>query len=93
MLLNQEQKVQVCQVADFVGVDYIKTSTGLHPAGGVTIEDIHLIKASAPHCRIKASGGIRTVDQVLAMLEAGASRIGTSSGVAIIQECRAGESQ
>jgi deoxyribose-phosphate aldolase len=84
--LTQEQKIVACHTLQRVQVDFIKTSTGLHPAGGATLEDIRLIKAEAPACKIKAAGGIRTVDQVLAMMEAGAARIGTSAGVTIIRE-------
>jgi len=89
--LNTDQKIFACRVAQDVGVDFIKSSTGLHPAGGATIEDIKLIKESAPNCKIKAAGGIRTAKQALEMLEAGAERIGTSSGVQIINEFKAGQ--
>jgi deoxyribose-phosphate aldolase len=88
--LTSEQKIFACRIAQQAGVDFIKTSTGLHPAGGATVEDVRLMKETAPKCRIKAAGGIRTVKQVLEMLEAGAERIGTSSGVRIINEFRAG---
>jgi deoxyribose-phosphate aldolase len=89
--LNREQKIFACQVAQRCGVDFIKTSTGMNPAGGATIEDITLIKETAPKCRIKAAGGIKTAKQALEMLAAGAERIGTSSGVQIINEFRAGQ--
>jgi deoxyribose-phosphate aldolase len=88
--LDREQKIFACRIAQEAGVDFIKTSTGLHPAGGATVEDIRLMKETAPNCRIKAAGGIRTAKQVLEMLEAGAERIGTSSGVRIMEEFRAG---
>jgi deoxyribose-phosphate aldolase len=88
--LNNEQKIFACQIAQGVGVDFIKTSTGLHPAGGATIEDIKLMKETAPGCKIKAAGGIKTAKQVIEMLAAGAQRIGTSSGVRIIEEFKAG---
>jgi len=88
--LNQEQKIFACRTAQQSGVDFIKTSTGLHPSGGATLEDIKLMKETAPNCKIKAAGGIRTAKQVLEMLDAGAQRIGTSSGVQIINEFRAG---
>ncbi len=84
--LTTDQKVFACRACDQVGVDFIKTSTGLHPAGGATTEDVRLIRATAPRCKVKASGGIRTAQQAVAMLEAGAERIGTSSGVQIVQE-------
>jgi deoxyribose-phosphate aldolase len=89
--LTREQKIFVCQLADKIGVDFVKTSTGMHPAGGATIEDVRLMKEFAPHCKIKAAGGIRTAKDALAMLEAGADRIGTSSSVQIIEQFRAGQ--
>lgn len=89
--LTNEQKIFACKVASQVGVDFVKTSTGLHPAGGATVEDIKLMKESAPNCKVKAAGGIRTAKQALEMLEAGAQRIGTSSGVHIIEQIRAGD--
>ena len=89
--LNDEQKIFACRTAQHVGVDFIKTSTGLHPAGGATVEDIKLMKETAPECKIKAAGGIKTVKQALEMLAAGAQRIGTSSGVQIIEEFKAGK--
>jgi len=87
--LTTEQKVFACQVAQQAGVDFLKTSTGFHPAGGATVEDVALMKQTAPQCRIKASGGIKTAQQAVAMLDAGAERIGTSAGVAIMEELRA----
>jgi len=89
--LSREQKIFACQMAQQAGVDYIKTSTGLHPAGGATFEDIKLMKETAPSCKIKAAGGIKTAKQALEMLQAGADRIGTSSAVQIIEEFRAGQ--
>ena len=88
--LTTEQKVFACQIAQEAGVDFLKTSTGLHPAGGATVEDIRLMKQTAPACKIKAAGGIRTAAQALEMLGAGAERIGTSCGVKILSELRAG---
>jgi deoxyribose-phosphate aldolase len=88
--LNNEQKIFACQIAQGVGVDFIKTSTGLHPAGGATVEDIKLMKETAPGCKIKAAGGIKTAKQAIEMLAAGAQRIGTSSGVQIMTEFKAG---
>lgn len=87
--LTKEQKVFVCQIANDVGVDFVKTSTGLHPAGGATLEDIKLMKEAAPNSKVKAAGGIRTAKQAIEMLEAGAERIGTSCGVQIIEQIRA----
>jgi len=68
--------------------DFVKTSTGFHPGGGATVEHVRLLHRHASPIRVKASGGIRTPETVAAMLEAGAVRIGTSSGVAIIEALR-----
>jgi deoxyribose-phosphate aldolase len=91
--LTREQKIFACRIADKVGVDFVKTSTGMNPLGGATVEDVKLMKEYAPNCKIKASGGIRTVTQVLELLEAGADRIGTSSGVEIINQFKTGRLQ
>lgn len=82
--LNEEQIVFACDLAQTAGVDYVKTSTGLHPAGGATPEAVRLMAQSAPHCLVKAAGGIRTPKQAVLMLDAGARRIGTSAGVDIV---------
>jgi deoxyribose-phosphate aldolase len=87
--LTHDQKVFACQIAQEAGVDYLKTSTGYHPAGGATVEDVKLMKEAAPKCKIKAAGGIKTAQQAIAMLEAGADRIGTSAGVRIMDEIKA----
>ena len=89
--LNGEQIRFACRTADECGVDFVKTSTGLHPAGGAVVEDIKLMKESAPNCRVKAAGGIKTYAQLIEMVEAGAERIGTSSAIDIINEFRAGK--
>jgi len=91
--LNREQKILACQIANETGVDFVKTSTSMNPAGGATVEDVKLMKEYAPNCKIKAAGGIRTAKQALEMLEAGADRIGTSSGVEIINQFRTGRLQ
>jgi deoxyribose-phosphate aldolase len=91
--LTTDQKIFACQIADKIGVDFVKTSTGMHPAGGATVEDVKLMKENAPHCRVKAAGGIRTAKQALEMLEAGADRIGTSSGIQIIEQFKAGQTK
>lgn len=90
--LNTDQKLFACRVAQMADVDFIKTSTGFHPAGGATVEDVKLLKAEAPRCKIKASGGIKTAQQAMAMLQAGADRIGTSSATEIIRQWRTGTS-
>lgn len=86
--LTAEQKVLACRAAEQVGADFVKTSTGLHPAGGATVEDIRLMRETSSRYKIKASGGIRTAQQAIAMIEAGAERIGTSAGIAIVEELR-----
>jgi deoxyribose-phosphate aldolase len=84
--LTREEKILACQLAVEAGADYVKTSTGFG-AGGATVEDVRLMKASvAGRARVKASGGIRDLDTVLAMLEAGAERIGTSASIKIMEE-------
>jgi deoxyribose-phosphate aldolase len=84
--LTHDQKILACQIARQSEVDFVKTSTGLHRAGGATVEDVRLLREAAPGCRIKAAGGIRTAEQTIAMLRAGADRIGTSAGVRIVAE-------
>ena len=84
--LTEEQKRFVCRIAGEVGVDFVKTSTGLHPAGGAKGEDIKLMKEAAPRCKIKAAGGIRTPQQAIDFLAAGAERIGTSAGLQILEQ-------
>ena len=91
--LDRVQKIFACQIAQQAGVDFIKTSTGMHPAGGATAGDIKLIKEMAPGCKIKAAGGIKTANQAFEMLEAGAERIGASSGVQIMEELKARQRQ
>jgi deoxyribose-phosphate aldolase len=90
--LDKQQKIFACQVCQQVGVDFIKTSTGFHPAGGATVEDVELIRQIAPNCRIKAAGGIRTAQQVVAMLTAGAERVGSSCSVQIMEQFKACQS-
>jgi deoxyribose-phosphate aldolase len=82
--LTDEQKALACEIAQHVGVDFVETSTGFHQAGGATVKDIQLIKTQTVSCQVKASGSIRTLDQALGMIEAGATRLGTSDSVAII---------
>jgi deoxyribose-phosphate aldolase len=83
--LTDEQIVRACKLSEAAGAGYVKTSTGF-AGGGATLEDIKLMKQHAgKHLKIKASGGIKNIDDAKAMIEAGASRLGTSSGIAIIQ--------
>lgn len=85
-LLTDEEKVQACELVRQAGADFVKTSTGFGP-GGATVSDVALLKraVSGSRVQVKAAGGIRTLDTARQMIEAGATRIGTSSGVAIIQ--------
>ncbi|WP_271004431.1 deoxyribose-phosphate aldolase [Listeria seeligeri] len=83
-LLTDEEKVRACEIAVKAGTDFVKTSTGFS-TGGATAEDIALMrKTVGPNIGVKASGGIRTKEDVEKMIEAGATRIGASAGVAIV---------
>jgi deoxyribose-phosphate aldolase len=83
-LLTDEEKVRACELSVKAGADYVKTSTGFS-TGGATVSDIQLMrKTVGPEIGVKASGGVRSREDALAMIEAGATRIGASSGIAII---------
>ncbi len=85
-LLTDEEKVLACRVAQEVGADFVKTSTGFS-VGGATVEDVALMRRTVgPQMGVKASGGIRTYAALRAMVAAGATRIGASAGVRIMQE-------
>jgi len=87
-MLTEPEKIHGAEIAVAAGADYIKTSTGFGP-GGATIEDVALLaNVSAGRARIKASGGIRDFPTASAMISAGADRIGTSNGVAILAESK-----
>ncbi len=91
--LTDEEKLKMCEIALKVRPDYIKTSTGFGTSGA-TLEDVRLMKkAVGDKIKVKAAGGIRTLDDALAYIEAGAERIGTSAGVKIIEEYRTRNSQ
>lgn len=84
-LLSAEEKVLACHLADEAGAAMVKTSTGFG-AGGATLEDVRLLRATVPsRMGVKASGGIRDTSTALALIEAGASRLGTSSGLALVR--------
>ncbi len=86
--LTDDEKKRLCDVALWAKPDYIKTSTGFG-SGGATLEDVRLMKACVgEEIGIKAAGGIRTLETALKMLEAGATRIGTSRGVQIVDELK-----
>ena len=84
-LLNHEEKLAACRIACEAGAAFVKTSTGFS-TGGATVEDVRVMSAAvAGKCSVKASGGIRDAASARAMLEAGASRLGTSNGIAIVR--------
>ena len=84
-LLNDDQKVLACQAAVEAGADFVKTSTGFN-GGGATVEDIALMRRTVgPELGVKASGGVRSLADAQAMIAAGATRIGASSGIAIVK--------
>lgn len=84
-LLTDEEKVKACQVCKESGADFVKTSTGFS-SGGATVEDVALMRRTVgPDMGVKASGGIRSIQTAEAMVAAGATRLGTSSGVSIVQ--------
>jgi deoxyribose-phosphate aldolase len=83
-LLTDEEKIRACELSVKAGADYVKTSTGFS-TGGATAADIQLMrKTVGPVVGVKASGGVRSREDALVMIEAGATRIGASSGIAII---------
>lgn len=84
--LDENEKVSACQLAKAAQADFVKTSTGFG-VGGATVDDVKLMKKIVGNAmEVKASGGIRDAKTALAMIEAGATRIGTSSGITIIQD-------
>lgn len=84
-LLAREEKIRACELSRDAGAAFVKTSTGFG-GGGATVDDVRLMKATVGAvCEVKASGGIRDLNAARAMIEAGASRLGTSSGVAILK--------
>ncbi len=86
--LDDAQKAIAAQIAVAAGADFVKTSTGFGPEGA-TVEDVRLLRQIVGRkVGVKASGGIRTLDDALAMIEAGADRIGTSSTASILDELR-----
>ena len=83
--LTSDELVRACRCVEEAGCDFVKTSTGFSPSGGASLEAVRVMHATAGgRLGIKASGGIRTTDQALAMLEAGATRLGCSATRAIL---------
>ncbi len=83
---TDEQKVLACQLCEAAGVDFVKTSTGFAPTGA-TVEDIRLMRASvSARVQVKAAHGVRSLDQLLAVIDAGATRSGATATAAILDE-------
>lgn len=83
--LTDDQKRLACRIAVDGGAAFVKTSTGFHPGGGATVADVRLMRAAVgPNVGVKASGGIRSLADARAMLDAGANRLGTSASAAIL---------
>lgn len=88
-LLTDEEKVKACELAKEAGADFVKTSTGFS-TGGATVADVALMRRTVgPEMGVKASGGVRDYETALAMVRAGANRIGASAGVAILSGVKA----
>lgn len=85
-VLNKDQKILACQLAAAAGADFVKTSTGTHSAGGATAEDVALLAEHSAGMKVKAAGSIRDLPTALAMLQAGADRLGTSNAAEIISQ-------
>jgi deoxyribose-phosphate aldolase len=85
-LLNEDEKILACKAVVDAGADFVKTSTGFSTAGA-TVEDVRLMKSIVgSQALVKAAGGVRTYEDLVAMLEAGADRIGTSAGVQLLNK-------
>lgn len=88
-LLTEDEKVRACELSVKAGADFVKTSTGFS-TGGATVEDIKLMrKVVGDKARVKASGGVRDFEGAIAVIEAGADRIGASAGIAIVENQKA----
>jgi deoxyribose-phosphate aldolase len=86
VLLDRYEKIMGCLLSQWAGADFVKTSTGFS-TGGATLEDVDLMRrVVGPHTGVKAAGGVRSLSDALAFLRAGATRLGSSSGVKIVQE-------
>lgn len=82
-LLSKEEIVKACEICKQLNVAFVKTSTGFN-SGGATVEDVALMKQTVGDIGVKASGGVRDTETAVAMIKAGATRIGASAGIAII---------
>lgn len=87
--LDEEQKVAGCRAAEAAGAAFVKTSTGFAPTGA-TLADLRLMRATvSPHVQVKAAGGVRTLDQLLEVMDVGVTRIGATRTATILDEYRA----
>lgn len=85
-VLTKDEKITACEIVRDCGADFIKTSTGTAGNGGALVDDIHLIRTIlGPSIGVKAAGGIRTIGHAMDLLDAGANRLGTSTGVALVE--------
>ncbi|MDN4173647.1 deoxyribose-phosphate aldolase [Nocardioides sp. SOB77] len=82
--LSDDEIVGVCRAAAAAGADFVKTSTGFHPSGGASEHAVRLMAQTVPDLQVKASGGVRTLDQARAMMAAGATRLGVSGSRALL---------
>jgi deoxyribose-phosphate aldolase len=84
-IAGERTLIQVCRTAEECGADFVKTSTGFHPAGGASVTAVEIMAATVGgRLGVKASGGIRTAEAAVAMLDAGATRLGLSSTRAVL---------
>ncbi|MEQ6903485.1 deoxyribose-phosphate aldolase [Nocardioides sp. YIM 152588] len=88
--LSDDEIVGVCRAAEAAGADFVKTSTGFHPSGGASEHAVRLMAATVPSLAVKASGGVRTMEQAQAMIRAGATRLGVSGSRALLSGGPAG---
>jgi deoxyribose-phosphate aldolase len=87
--LTDDEKVRACRLSEAAGADFVKTSTGFAP-GGATHDDLRLMRANtSPHIQVKAAGGVRTLDALLAVMELGVTRVGATATKTIIDDFRA----
>lgn len=87
--LTDDEKIRACRLSESAGADFVKTSTGFAP-GGATHDDLRLMRANtSPHIRVKAAGGVRTLDALLAVMNLGVTRIGATATETIIEDFRA----
>jgi deoxyribose-phosphate aldolase len=85
-IVGEQALVSACKAAADAGADFVKTSTGFHPAGGASVRAVELMSAAVgPRVEVKASGGIRTTDDAVAMLDAGATRLGLSGTRSVLE--------